>query len=1446
MSFLAPLWLTFAVLVIAVAAFHMFRRRQIEVPSTIIWRALKGANRSRRRLHPPKISLPLLLQVVIVLAAALALAEPLLGAGAGQARHTIYVLDASGSMCAADMAPSRFAVAKGKIEGDLSRLSQDSAHRFSLVAVGGRAELMAARQSDAGTVIKLLAQTSAGDGAGGWEEVNTLLRNIVRDDETTKIILVSDGGEEAARNVGADFPGVPVERRIVAGGASANAGLRAHVSPAPGPPNSWSVEGTVTFSGQALDQKISVAFRPEDGRSFLQWATIDVAAPAESGEAPFSQVFEFPAAGVLTLSLAEDAGPADNSQSFVLRATPRAIRVLYLGDGNAPVEQALLAMPEVELFTGTALPADDGSFDLVVADGITLPRQPSTNVLWLGSARLSGEAEPVLVDEAPTGWTDDHPLAANVDWRQVGPQNAYAFARLPGAAVLLQAGEQALVQARTISSGREVRLALDLEAGDWPEKPGFPVFVHNLLGWLGVQAGTLLEPACTAGTSCPLEASELAAPIFALDGEELSPAAGKGGEWLLDGANEAFAPLRAGLYVIGEGARARTIAVNPAVSESDLVPRLSPTEETASTQGPFGLWWWFAGAVLLLLIAEALLAGHGSDQFLRSRALRRGMPLAGRRRFILGLRLGAICAAVAAVLLLPAPMHDISEQVVLLADPAMKDGDQRRDTLLAAFADQECNSDRGMALVALNGRIEDPGCDLTAPETMSAPGAGANIHQALETALAMAPPGRRTRIVLAADGNEATGNLARAMPLLSSRGVSVDVLPLDDMKSGDALVHGLSVPPRVFAGDSFPLEAAIFSDTDQNARLTVRADGTVVSEREIRLAAGRNQLETVVRHTAAGQTRYDVFIEAAGDPTPENNRNAVVVPAAARPRIIVVTPQVMAGEYFVNALRIQGLSADVVGPEQAPRSIEAWLGYDGLVLMNVPAAALDTRQQQRIEELVRVHGRGLLILGGENSFGPGGYYGTLLEDLSPLSSRAPREEPVAAISFVIDRSGSMHAMVDGVSRLDIAKEATAQAVELLPDETEVSVVMFNSTADAVVPIQPRKAIASVDDILAPLQPLGGTSLVGAVDEALNQLDKVEAPVRHVVAMSDGLSQPIAFEAILKRAIDMGVTLSIVAIGDVADSERLADIADRGGGVFHQTRDFRALPAIMAQEAMTFASEPVERRTVTPHWVDRETPFLTGLADALPPIHSYVRTTAKPQARLHLAAEEEDGAVAPILASWAYGNGRVLSLATHGVGEGTDGWAEMQDFPVFWAQPLRHFLSAVQDPGLHLTLHRLGDEVVLDVGLLDESGRPVDSSDVKAVVRNQEKSVAEIEFQRLAPGHYQGRAELAAPGSYDVTVTAGDLQASAAIDLPYPARLDFSRANPDKLVALSQATGGRVLAGSEPLFDSASEWSLKPAWRPWLLLAMALLVAELALRYAPGIFGRLSRKPAPQR
>src|SRR5690606_19017640 len=170
--------------------------------------------------------------------------------------------------------------------------------------------------------------------------------------------------------------------------------------------------------------------------------------------------------------------------------------------------------------------------------------------------------------------------------------------------------------------------------------------------------------------------------------------------------------------------------------------------------------------------------------------------------------------------------------------------------------------------------------------------------------------------------------------------------------------------------------------------------------------------------------------------------------------------------------------------------------------------------------------------------GPGGYLETPLDSLSPLSSKVSRDAPAVAMLFVLDRSGSMQQVVDGVSRLDIAKEATLAANELLGEGREIAIVVFDEEARVLLPFTDSSARGEIAAALAPLVPGGGTALYPGLTLAADLLAGSDAASKHVVVMTDGLSQPGDIESAVERLVGLEATVSAIAIGTGADVERI--------------------------------------------------------------------------------------------------------------------------------------------------------------------------------------------------------------------------------------------------------------------------------------------------------------------
>ncbi len=129
-----------------------------------------------------------------------------------------------------------------------------------------------------------------------------------------------------------------------------------------------------------------------------------------------------------------------------------------------------------------------------------------------------------------------------------------------------------------------------------------------------------------------------------------------------------------------------------------------------------------------------------------------------------------------------------------------------------------------------------------------------------------------------------------------------------------------------------------------------------------------------------------------------------------------------------------------VAPASLPVDASEYLRPALIVLDNVPADALSDMQQERLLQYVRDLGGGVILLGGDRAFAAGGYPGTALETMSPLSSTPPR--PTTHWVLLADSSGSMAAPAGGATRWQLVAEALARVLPHLPPEDSVSVGSF--------------------------------------------------------------------------------------------------------------------------------------------------------------------------------------------------------------------------------------------------------------------------------------------------------------------------------------------------------------------------------------------------------------------
>ena len=286
---------------------------------------------------------------------------------------------------------------------------------------------------------------------------------------------------------------------------------------------------------------------------------------------------------------------------------------------------------------------------------------------------------------------------------------------------------------------------------------------------------------------------------------------------------------------------------------------------------------------------------------------------------------------------------------------------------------------------------------------------GTDLAKALQVAAAAIPPFYVPRIVLLSDGNATAGEVLEAAAALKGK-VEVLTAPLPVRADPEVQLSAVSAPAQVLQGEPFNAEVLIDSNHDDDqGQLEVYRGDIKVAGQPVKLKKGENRIILKQTIDLGGLTPMTARLKGYTDTLLDNNSDFALVSAAGKPRVLLVDSDPDQAKHLTWALEEQNMQVDVRPPRGAPDNLAELQNYDLLMLSNVPATALSLRQMEVARTYVQDLGGGLIMLGGDQSFGLGGYYKTSLEEILPVRSdfEKEKEKPSLAMMLVIDKSGSM-------------------------------------------------------------------------------------------------------------------------------------------------------------------------------------------------------------------------------------------------------------------------------------------------------------------------------------------------------------------------------------------------------------------------------------------------------
>jgi Mg-chelatase subunit ChlD/uncharacterized membrane protein len=609
-------------------------------------------------------------------------------------------------------------------------------------------------------------------------------------------------------------------------------------------------------------------------------------------------------------------------------------------------------------------------------------------------------------------------------------------------------------------------------------------------------------------------------------------------------------------------------------------------------------------------------------------------------------------------------------------------------------------------------------------------GDATDVRSALRLAMNTGEVGEARTIYLLTDANFNRGDWREAFDSVAAAGDAIRAVTLDRPIPPEVGAADLIIPSSVRANQSFAIDLRVASTIETSAKVVVYKDGYASAEFTQALRPGENAVQIPgLYFRDKGFHTIDVAVRAENDTRVENNRVRAMAIVPGELRVLYVDADEAQQSYLTSALALEGIQVQARPASGVPQTLDDLLGYDALILSNVPSDRLSARQMQMIRTYVQDFGGGFIMLGGDQSFGLGGYYATPIEEVLPVRMPIQKDlnRPSLAIILVIDKSGSMEG-----PKIQIAKRAAIATSEAINPRDQIGIVGFDSDAQEILALTSAGDRSTISAGIASLDAGGGTFLYPGLEIAHDRLQQSNARRKHVIVLSDGQTQGFGYPEMAQLMAADGITMSTVGIGEDADMKLLEAVAASGGGRAYFTNDFNTIPQIFTREALRASNSMLVERLTLPTVMTEDECIAELDEKELPPLNGYVATSPKEAAKVVMVSDSGD----PILARWRTGLGRTAAFTSDTKPRWAEDWIRWPDFAKFWAQLIRGIAGHDVSRDISIESARQvwdNDQIRLAADLRDSSGNFVNDQPLELMRYDPESGAHAVPVERVAPG-----------------------------------------------------------------------------------------------------------------
>ncbi len=787
-----------------------------------------------------------------------------------------------------------------------------------------------------------------------------------------------------------------------------------------------------------------------------------------------------------------------------------------------------------------------------------------------------------------------------------------------------------------------------------------------------------------------------------------------------------------------------------------------------------------------------------------------------------GLILKALVAALVVTALAQPRLSVFEERVALamLADTsASVPGEDLRKQADLAGSLAAARGRHSLQIIGFAGEAQRLPPDQAAGRApLGSEGRATNLEAGIRAALSALPEGRVPRLLVASDGLATHGSVERALYQAHLLGVPVDTVALEGTPRPALRVDSVSIAGQAFTGEKFPIEMVVTSPRAAAASIEVTAEGKRIGGAQIRLAEGQSTLRVRAQIDAEGATLVSGAVSAAGLGQARFDR----VVALRRPRALWITAEPAETTRHLRQTLDAARFEVTASTGALPGDLRP---YQLLLADNHDLESWSVAQKRQVEDYVQEGGGFALIAGERNVYverKPGEE--DLVERMLPARLAPPRTPEGTAVVLIMDKSSSMEG-----KKMELARLSAIGVVDNLRPIDQVGILIFDNSFQWAVPVRKADNPAQLKRIIAGITPDGGTQIAPALGEGFRQIRRTKAIYRHIVLLTDGISEEGDSMALAKEAASAKVTISTVGLGQDVNRAYLDKVAALAKGKSYFVLELGALEQLLLRDVREHTgSSAVEKPAQVA--VARPAEILEGAGmEQAPPLLGYLKFVAKPQAETILEVDEKD----PLLARWQYGLGRAAVFASDAKARWAVNWVAWPGYDRFWTNLLRDLLPRAAAGESSAEFDAANGQIVARYRFA--GGAAAAPEEVYAVGPDGFRKAAPL--QRVAAASYEARVPI--EGRQGMFRIRPSPDAEGFPEIGYyqeEAELAQFGSNAELLRQVAQSTGGRFNPTPQQAFEAGGrtvETTLE-LWPGLLALALVANLLELAARKGYGL------------